>query len=134
MNSLGGCAPVVETFKPGGSAVEDSDRESPACEQATGGSGSCGTDLGQDFEGLDQASPPAQVHEPKLAAIKTQIDQLVKEYYSLAFPERTFEPGKSKVPCAGRVFDQEELLSAVESSLEFWLTLGHFGVEFEKEF
>src|SRR6185437_17117528 len=36
--------------------------------------------------------------------------------------------------CAGRVFDGEELVHLVDSSLDFWLTTGRFADQFEKEF
>jgi CDP-4-dehydro-6-deoxyglucose reductase, E1 len=62
------------------------------------------------------------------------IAELVREYHSVAFPKQEFSPGKTKVHCAGRVFDSEELVLAVEASLDFWLTLGRFGTQFEKEF
>ena len=33
-----------------------------------------------------------------------------------------------------RVFDDEELVHLVDSSLDFWLTTGRFADQFEKEF
>ena len=42
-----------------------------------------------------------------------------------------FEPGVSTVPYSGRVYDHNEIMSSVESCLEFWLTGGHFQKEFE---
>ncbi|MES2308283.1 MAG: lipopolysaccharide biosynthesis protein RfbH [Verrucomicrobiota bacterium] len=44
-----------------------------------------------------------------------------------------FEPGKTTVPYAGRVFESEEVEVAVASTLDFWLTLGVEGEAFEKE-
>src|SRR5262249_53765833 len=44
-----------------------------------------------------------------------------------------FLPGAQKVPYAGRVFDAEELVAAVSSVLDFWLTLGPQGEAFERE-
>ncbi|MCX7712695.1 MAG: lipopolysaccharide biosynthesis protein RfbH [Chthoniobacterales bacterium] len=44
-----------------------------------------------------------------------------------------FEGGKTVVPYAGRVFGEEEVEAAVRSSLEFWLTLGTEGENFERE-
>jgi CDP-6-deoxy-D-xylo-4-hexulose-3-dehydrase len=70
----------------------------------------------------------------ELESLRSEIFQLVRKYYTLAFPDEPFRPGISKVPCAGRVFNEEELVRAVDSSLEFWLTLGHFGTSFEKKF
>jgi CDP-6-deoxy-D-xylo-4-hexulose-3-dehydrase len=39
-----------------------------------------------------------------------------------------------KIPFAGRVFDSEELVNLVDSSLDFWLTAGKYAMEFEQEF
>src|SRR5205823_830952 len=44
-----------------------------------------------------------------------------------------FTPGVTAIPYAGRVFDADEVEAAVESSLDFWLTLGPHGEEFEHE-
>jgi len=66
--------------------------------------------------------------------LKSEILEKTAEYYRLAFGEKTFEPGITKIPYAGRVFDEDELLNLIESSLEFWLTEGRFSKKFEKEF
>ena len=66
--------------------------------------------------------------------LRERILGLVAEYYTEAFPAREFTPGQSSVPVAGRVFDQQELLSLVDSSLDFWLTTGRFAEKFEREF
>lgn len=68
-------------------------------------------------------------------AIRLKILDQVREYCETAFgisPE--FVPGESKVPYAGRVFDAEEVVNLVDSSLEFWLTYGRFSQKFEKQF
>jgi CDP-6-deoxy-D-xylo-4-hexulose-3-dehydrase len=59
---------------------------------------------------------------------------MVGQYYREAFPAREFVPGLSDVPVSGRVFDEQELELLVESSLDFWLTTGHFAEQFEREF
>src|SRR5512146_2910460 len=59
---------------------------------------------------------------------------MVAEYYREAFPAREFVPGTTFVPVSGRVFDEEELETLVESSLDFWLTTGRFAEQFEREF
>ena len=46
---------------------------------------------------------------------------------------RPFVPGKSRVPYAGRVFGPDEVSTLVDSSLDFWLTLGPYGDIFEKK-
>ncbi|MFC2039044.1 lipopolysaccharide biosynthesis protein RfbH, partial [Chloroflexota bacterium] len=66
--------------------------------------------------------------------LRAQIINLVREYHTVAFPESNFEPGKTYIPYAGRVFNDEELVSLIESSLDFWLTTGRFAQQFEKEF
>ena len=47
---------------------------------------------------------------------------------------KTFILGVTPVKVSGRVFDEKELEKAVEASLEFWLTEGHFAEEFCKKF
>ncbi|MFC1952550.1 lipopolysaccharide biosynthesis protein RfbH [Chloroflexota bacterium] len=66
--------------------------------------------------------------------LRTQIDQLVREYYALAFPAKSFVPGESPVPYAGRIFNDDDIVNLVESSLDFWLTSGRFAQQFEQEF
>src|SRR5437899_5692999 len=48
--------------------------------------------------------------------------------------QRTFTPGQSTVPYAGRVFTEDEVEAAVSATLDFWLTLGKEGETFEQEF
>jgi len=67
-------------------------------------------------------------------ALRTQITELVEQYYIAAFSERVFVPGESPVPYAGRVFDAQELKHLVDASLDFWLTTGRFAEQFEREF
>jgi len=45
-----------------------------------------------------------------------------------------FVPGKSKIPYAGRIYDDEEMVALVDSSLDFWLTTGRYAEEFETIF
>ena len=66
--------------------------------------------------------------------LKGEILEKVKEYYALAHNQKNFIPGASRIPYAGRVFDERELLNLVEASLEFWLTTGRFADHFEKQF
>jgi CDP-6-deoxy-D-xylo-4-hexulose-3-dehydrase len=65
-------------------------------------------------------------------ALRLEILEKVREYHAAAFAEKdAFEPGRSRVPYAGRVFDEAELVSLVDSSLDFWLTYGRFSKRFE---
>lgn len=62
--------------------------------------------------------------------IHLEIMKLVKEWYEVKFREKKFKAGETYINYAGRVFDEEELLNLVDSSLEFWLTSGRYEQEF----
>ncbi len=66
--------------------------------------------------------------------LRQQILQLVREYHAENWPGENFEPGKTFIPYAGRVFDAEELVNLVDASLDFWLTTGRYAREFELTF
>lgn len=66
--------------------------------------------------------------------IREEILELVKRYYAEEFSPKSFDPGRSMIPFAGRVFDEEELTTLVDSSLDFWLTTGRYAEEFEAKF
>jgi CDP-6-deoxy-D-xylo-4-hexulose-3-dehydrase len=64
--------------------------------------------------------------------VRKEIEDKVKEFYNKKFSESdTFIPGETRVPYAGRVFDEEELTNLVNASLDFWLTSGRFCEEFQ---
>jgi len=65
--------------------------------------------------------------------LHAQILQRVSDYYRARHQTRTFVPGQSQVPYAGRVFDEQEMIAAVDAVLDFWLTLGPQGDAFERE-
>lgn len=70
-----------------------------------------------------------------------EIERLVREYTLRAHAAHApagkdspkFEPGKTVIPYAGRVFDGNEVAAAVGTTLDFWLTLGPQGSAFERE-
>lgn len=66
--------------------------------------------------------------------LREQILSLVLDYHEAAFAPQEFVPGVSPVPVSGRVFDAEEMLSLVDSSLDAWLTTGRYAARFEREF
>lgn len=70
----------------------------------------------------------------KADELRAQIIALTAEYHAAAFPEKEFIPGTTPVPVSGRVFDEHEIQSLVDSSLDFWLTTGRYATQFEKEF
>src|SRR5512147_2859840 len=67
-------------------------------------------------------------------ALRAQILELVRQYHAAAFPAREFAPGRTNLACAGRVFDDEEIVALVDSALDFWLTTGRYAARFEHEF
>ena len=77
-----------------------------------------------------------------LQKLKLEILRLTREYAAQAHTSQqsgwsgkkpAFIPGKTAIPYAGRVFDEEEVEAAVSCALDFWLTLGPEGEAFEKE-
>ena len=67
--------------------------------------------------------------------LRNEIFQKVKELYLLRKEEQNdFIPGDSYIPYAGRVYDEKEMISLVDSALDFWLTAGRFAQQFETEF
>ena len=66
--------------------------------------------------------------------LRAQILSLVREYHDAAFPPKEFVPGQSSISYAGRVFNENEVVKLVDSSLDFWLTTGRFAAQFEREF
>jgi CDP-4-dehydro-6-deoxyglucose reductase, E1 len=69
----------------------------------------------------------------KSSNIRNQILKLTREYYVEEFSRNQFNPGE-RIPFSGRVFDSEEVINLVKSSLDFWLTSGRFSKEFETRF
>ena len=64
---------------------------------------------------------------------KKEILNMVSEYYSKFHnTEKPFKEG-DRIPYASRVYDENEMLNLVDSSLEFWLTSGRYTEKFEKE-
>ncbi len=65
---------------------------------------------------------------------RKQILSMVEEYCDTFHNKnKDFKPG-DRIPYASRVYDHEEMVNLVDSSLEFWLTAGRYTDEFEKRF
>jgi CDP-6-deoxy-D-xylo-4-hexulose-3-dehydrase len=64
--------------------------------------------------------------------LRRQIQELVAEYYRQAHALRPFTPGDSRVHYASRVYDERELMAAVDASLDFWLSAGPNVAAFER--
>ncbi len=81
------------------------------------------------------------VSELSTEALRDEILRLTREYSRRVHRqnrpaddvlEPRFVPGETSVPYAGRVFTEAEVSAAVESTLDFWLTLGGEGERFER--
>jgi CDP-6-deoxy-D-xylo-4-hexulose-3-dehydrase len=66
-----------------------------------------------------------------LSETKEEIINKVKQYYLDAF-KKEFVPGKSIVPCSGKLFDEKELIAATNAILDGWWTDGPYAGQFEK--
>ncbi|MDD1748299.1 MAG: lipopolysaccharide biosynthesis protein RfbH [Methanothrix sp.] len=67
------------------------------------------------------------------AQIKAEILKLVEKYYQERFTGYSFNTATDTVHYAGRVFDSEELVKLVDSSLDFFLTASRYSDQFEAE-
>lgn len=66
--------------------------------------------------------------------IKKDIFNKVKELYKLKKSKEAFTAGKTFISYAGRVYDDKEIISLVDASLDFWLTAGKYANQFEEDF
>ena len=59
---------------------------------------------------------------------RNKIFKLIK----VAKPE--FIEGVTQIQSGGRVYDEKEIISLVDSALDFWLTSGKYTHQFEEDF
>jgi CDP-4-dehydro-6-deoxyglucose reductase, E1 len=83
---------------------------------------------------MSAKKPPVRAATPETAALRERVLAAVRDYHAAAFAPRAFEPGTTPIPPSGKVFDDAELVSLVDSGLDFWLTAGRFAERFEKDF
>jgi CDP-6-deoxy-D-xylo-4-hexulose-3-dehydrase len=65
--------------------------------------------------------------------LRKQILQLVRQFHGASRARDAFRPGHDWVHYGGRIFDEDEMVAAVDAVLDFWLTLGPHGDTFERE-
>ena len=79
----------------------------------------------------------------RIGTLKTEVtDKILRlnqryfvgNYHNFAHKENPFVAGKSRVPYAGRVYDEKEMINLVDSALDFWLTTGKYAERFERDF
>ncbi len=71
---------------------------------------------------------------PEAMALRAEVLSKTREYFAAAYGAKAFAPGGDATPVSGRVFDERDMLSLVDSALDFWLTTGRFAERFEREF
>lgn len=64
---------------------------------------------------------------------REQILNAVKAYCDKYHSKKEYGQG-DRIPYASRVYDHDEMVNLVDSSLEFWLTSGRYTDEFERSF
>jgi CDP-6-deoxy-D-xylo-4-hexulose-3-dehydrase len=64
--------------------------------------------------------------------LRAEIFELVKLLFAQK-GDKPFIPGSSPINYAGRVYDEKEIISLVDASLDFWLTTGRYTRQFEEE-
>ncbi len=69
----------------------------------------------------------------RIEALTQEIMERVREIAKLKTEPAEFTPGVSKVPYAGRVYGEPEMVNLIDASLEFWLTSGRWHLRLEKE-
>ena len=65
--------------------------------------------------------------------LRKEIFGKISELYQMREKHSEFLPGTTPVSYAGRVYDEKELISLVDASLDFWLTTGRYADQFEKD-
>ena len=73
------------------------------------------------------------VEENKEKEFREQAIQAATRYYRFRHKnDKPFAHG-DRIPYAGRIFDEEEIVNLIDSSLDFWLTTGRYAARFEAE-
>ncbi len=68
------------------------------------------------------------------ASARAELRAAARRFYEIENTTKSFEPGRTYLPAAGKVVGVEELELLVEASADLWLTTGRFAQRFEEEF
>jgi len=66
--------------------------------------------------------------------LREQAIRAAVEYYAFRHKKTVPFVAGDRIPYAGRVFDEKEIINLVDSALDFWLTTGRYAEKFEKDF
>jgi len=73
------------------------------------------------------------MNEQMKNVLRENVLKATAEYYNVVHKrDNSFKPG-DRISYAGRVFDEDEMMALVDSSLDFWLTTGRYAEQFEKD-
>ena len=122
---------TVDDPVPGRPPAEASPALTPVDLAGVPGRSSSADDQAGDQD-IDDGPEPGADTEPSVAALRAEILEKVAVYARSRWKPATYVPGKTPAPYAGRVFDEDEVVSLVDASLDFWLTSGRFCRQLEK--
>jgi CDP-6-deoxy-D-xylo-4-hexulose-3-dehydrase len=75
-----------------------------------------------------------RINRKKIEEIQRKVVHFhTDSFYKTKFGHSEFTPGKSKVNYAGRVFDEKEIINAVDASMDYWLTEGRYSEQFAEK-
>ncbi|MGG1514059.1 lipopolysaccharide biosynthesis protein RfbH [Paenibacillus oryzisoli] len=78
------------------------------------------------------ADLPQEVYEKLSRAII--LSKVEDFYYSFHKSDKQFDSAFTQLSYGGRVYDEKEMRSLVDSSLDFWLTAGRYNKQFEQQY
>ena len=66
-----------------------------------------------------------------LENLEADARKLARQAMITLHSQKVFQPGITKIPVTGKVFNEDEIQGALMATLEFWLTAGHYTDKFE---
>jgi CDP-4-dehydro-6-deoxyglucose reductase, E1 len=73
-----------------------------------------------------------RIVDSSASELRAQILALTQDYFA-AKGQPAFIPGKTYIPCSGKMLDAADLRNMVDASLDMWLTAGRFCEDFERQ-
>ncbi len=73
-------------------------------------------------------------NKSKEKELRTKVLEATAEYFQWVHGSPDSFKAGDRISYGGRVFDEQEMLNLVDSSLDFWLTAGRYAHQFEKQF
>lgn len=68
----------------------------------------------------------------KEQVLRSEVLKAVENYYR--HQKNMLDNKNNKISYGGRVYDEKEMMTLVDSALDFWLTTGRYSEQFEKDF